>query len=87
VAQMSGMLMLPTLVKVAQLELDSFDNATHYAMIVGALGALALAVRWSAARLANSPEGELHFEEAEEPALFALDLHRDGVTPMLTPRS
>ena len=30
-------------------------------------------------------EGKLQFEEAEEPAVFALDLHRDGVTPMATP--
>ncbi|MES1258069.1 MAG: hypothetical protein ABUS51_06550, partial [Acidobacteriota bacterium] len=70
------------LVKAAQLERDSFDDAAGYAALVGLLAALAIGVRWSATRLAKSPEGELRFEEAAEPAVFALDLHRDGVTPV-----
>ena len=71
--------------QAVHLERDSFDNAAGYAAIVGALAALAIGARWSAARLAKSPEGELQFEEAAEPAIFALDLHRDGVTPIATP--
>jgi hypothetical protein len=78
--QLSGMLWLPSLVKVAQLERDSFDNVGHYAAGVGLLAAIAIG-----ARLAISSEGELRFEEAAEPAIFALDLHRDGVTPIATP--
>jgi hypothetical protein len=74
------------LVKAAQLERDSFDNAAGYAAVVGLLTALAILARWSAIRLAKSPEGELQFEEAAEPAVFALDLHRDGVTPITSPR-
>ena len=80
--QLSGMLALPWIVKMAELERDAFDNAASYAAIVGTLAAVAIGARWSAASLAKSPEGELHFEEAAEPAIFALDLHRDGVTPM-----
>jgi hypothetical protein len=45
---------------------------------------LPFTARWSATRLANSEEGEVQFEEAAEPAIFALDLHRDGVTPIAT---
>jgi hypothetical protein len=52
---------------------------------VGVLLALGICGRWSASRLAKSPEGELQFEEAAEPAVFALDLHRDGVTPIAPP--
>jgi CubicO group peptidase (beta-lactamase class C family) len=68
--------------KVAQLERDSFDDAAGYAAVVGVLTALAICARWSATRLAKSEEGELQFEEAVEPAIFSLNLHRDGVTPI-----
>jgi uncharacterized membrane protein len=76
----SILVILPVMAQAAQLERDSFDSAAGYAAVVGLLTALAIWARWSATRLANSPEGELQFEEAAEPAIFALDLHRDGVT-------
>jgi CubicO group peptidase (beta-lactamase class C family) len=82
VVQLSGMVMLPMIVRAAQLERDSFDNAARYAAMVGVLAALAIGARWNATRLARSEAGALRFEEAEEPAVFALDLHRDGVTPI-----
>jgi hypothetical protein len=69
-------------IRAAQLERESFDYAPGYAAVIGVLLILALFARWSASRLAKSPEGELQFEEAAEPAVFALDLHRDGVTPI-----
>jgi hypothetical protein len=78
------LVILPLLAKAVELERDSFDNAAGYAVVVGLLAAIAIWARWSATRLAKSPEGELHFEEAAEPAVFALDLHRDGVTPIAT---
>jgi hypothetical protein len=78
----SILVVLPILAKAAQLERDSFDNAAGYATAVGALAAVAIGARWSATKLARSPEGEIQFEEAAEPAVFALDLHRDGVTPI-----
>jgi hypothetical protein len=83
--QLSGMLILPWVVKTAQWERDSFDNAANYAAVVGALALLAIGARWSTARMAKSPEGALQFEDAMEPAIFALDLHRDGVTPVALP--
>jgi len=68
--------------KIAQLERRSFDDTVAYTAVIAALAALAICARWSASRLAKSPEGVLQFEEAAEPAIFALDLHRDGVTPI-----
>jgi len=79
---LSILVILPLLAKAAQLERNSFDNAAAYAAVVGLLAAIAICARWSATRLAKSPEGVLQFEEAAEPAVFALDLHRDGVTPI-----
>ena len=75
-----SMLIFTVIVKASPWERDSFDDAAAYAVVVGVLLALAACARWSAWRLAKSPEGELKFEEAAEPAVFVLDLHRDGVT-------
>jgi len=79
---LSGVVIFIVIVRGAQLERDSFDDAAAYAILLGALLTLAICARWSATRLAKSPEGVLQFEEAAEPAVFALDLHRDGVTPI-----
>jgi len=72
------------IVQASQLERDSFDNSLGYALLVSLLLILAICARWSASRLTKSPEGILQFEEAADPAVFALDLHRDGVTPIDT---
>jgi len=80
-----SMLVFTVIVRAAQLESDSFDHASAYAAVLGFLAALAIAARWSATRLAKSPEGALQFEESAEPAVFALDLHRDGVTTIPPP--
>jgi len=77
-----GLLIFIVIIGAAQLERDSFDYWPGYAAIIGLLMTLAICVRWSASRLAKSPEGVLQFEEAADPAVFALDLHRDGVTPV-----
>jgi len=82
----SILVILPLMARAAQLERDSFDNAAGYAAVVGVLAVLAIGARWSTARLAKSEEGALHFEESAEPAIFALDLHRDGVTTIADPR-
>jgi len=82
----SILVILPVMAKAAQLERDSFDNAAGYAAVVGLLAALAICGRWSATRLAASPEGELRFEETAEPEVYALNLHRDGVTTIAGPR-
>jgi CubicO group peptidase (beta-lactamase class C family) len=79
---LSGMLIFLVIVKAAQLERDSFDDAAGYAVVVGLLTTVAIGARWSATRLAESPEGELQFEEAAEPAIQRLGLDRDGVVPV-----
>ncbi len=66
------------LAKVAQVERNAFDEPLSYAAIVAVLVVLAIAARWRA----GSSEGELTFEEPADPAVFMLDLHRDGITPM-----
>jgi CubicO group peptidase (beta-lactamase class C family) len=77
-----GLLIFIVIIGAARLERDSFDYWPGYGAIIGMLMTLAICARWSASRLAKSPEGVLQFEEAAEPAIFALDLHRDGVTPI-----
>ncbi len=76
------LVLLPALQQVALTERESFDSASGYAALVGVLAAAAVCARWSAMRLARSFEGELRFEETAEPEVFALDLHRDGVTTL-----
>lgn len=80
-----GMIIFWAIVKAAELERDSFADAAGYATVGGVLTLVAICACWSATRLANSEEGGLQFEEAAEPAIFALDLHRDGVTPIVLP--
>ena len=75
-----GLLTFIVIIGAARLERDSFDYWPGYVAIVGLLTTLAICARWSASTLAKSPEGTLQFEEAADPAVFALDLHRDGVT-------
>jgi hypothetical protein len=77
-----SILIFVVIVAVSKMERDSFENAPAYAAIVAVLLALGICARWSVSRLARSPEGELRFEEAADPAIFSLDLHRDGVTPI-----
>ena len=79
------MIIFSAIMKAADLERDSFAHAAGYAAVVGMLTLTAICARWSATRLANSEEGEVQFEEAADPAIFALDLHRDGVTPIVLP--
>jgi CubicO group peptidase (beta-lactamase class C family) len=80
-----GMLIFVVIVEAAKLERDSFDNAATYAAVVGLLTTLAICARRSATRLSKSDAGELQFEDAEDPAILVLGLHRDGVTPMALP--
>jgi hypothetical protein len=61
---LSILVILPAMVKAAQLERDSFDNAAGFAVVVGLLVALAICARCNATRLAKFPAGELQFEEA-----------------------
>jgi CubicO group peptidase (beta-lactamase class C family) len=73
---MCVMLFLPAIMEAVKWERDSFDHPARYAALVGALAALVFSARWSTTRLARSAEGKLQFEEAEEPAVLALNLDR-----------
>ena len=75
-------LIFTALAKVAQVERNAFEDPFSYGVIVVVLSVLVIAARWRASSVARSPEGELQFEEAADPAIFMLDLHRDGITPM-----
>jgi hypothetical protein len=68
------------LAKAAQAEQDAFEDPVRYSFIAAGLLVLALGARWRVSRLAESYEDALQFEEESDPAIFMLDLHRDGVT-------
>ena len=68
------------LAKAAQVERDAFEDPVRYSFIAAGLLVLAIGARWRVSRLAESYEGALQFEEESDPAIFILDLHRDGVT-------
>lgn len=59
-------------------ERRALDSGAGYALMIAILCAAAACARWWSVARANSPESALLFEEAETPAIFALDLHRDG---------
>jgi hypothetical protein len=57
-----------------------YEPAIYAAVFVGLMAGAAVA-RWRTTAQARSEEAVLRFDEAAEPAIHALDLHRDGVTP------
>ena len=59
-------------------ERRALDSLSGYALMIGALCVGVGCARWWTVTRANAPEVALLFEEAETPAIFALDLHRDG---------
>jgi hypothetical protein len=73
---------LSLIAKAVQLERRTFEDAGSYVALVAALTVLGIAVCWRNSAFARSPEGALQFEQAAEPAIFALNLHPDGVTPI-----
>jgi hypothetical protein len=80
-----SMFIFTVVAKAVQLERRSFENSPAYAAVIVGMAALAICARWRTSALARSPEGVLQFEETAEPAIFGLDLHRDGVTPISLP--
>ena len=73
---LSVSLIFTLLIEAARFERDAFLRPAVYGTILAALAALAIGLRLAA------PDDELQFEEPGDPALFALDLHRDGITPL-----
>jgi len=59
-------------------ERRAIASARGYALMIAILCVAAACARWWSVTRAKAPEAALLFEEAETPAIFALDLHRDG---------
>ncbi len=59
-------------------EQRALDSPGRYALMIAILCVAVGWARWWSVTRANAPEAALLFEEAETPAIFALDLHRDG---------
>ena len=73
---MLGIPLLDLLVRAAWRTLQSFKGSI---MVMVGLAFLAALLRWFGSYLNNKSErAGLQFEEEPEPAIFALDLHRDG---------
>jgi hypothetical protein len=66
----------------AELEMRAFNEPVLYAAVLVGLIAAAAIARWRTTAQAGSSQAILRFDEAPEPAIFALDLHRDGVMPL-----
>jgi len=60
-------------------ERQALQEPRGTATMLALVGMAAVCVRWGATRLDD--EDELQFEEAPEPAVLELGLHRDGVMP------
>jgi hypothetical protein len=63
-------------------EMAALADLVLYAKTLGLLLALAVLARWRTSSASHSEEGQVHFEETPDPVVFALDLHRDGVTTL-----
>ena len=62
----------------AELEIRAFYEPALYAAVLVGLMAGAAVARWRTTAKARSEEAVLRFDEAAEPAIYALDLHRDA---------
>jgi hypothetical protein len=75
-------LFLITVTLWAELEMRALSEPALYAAVLVGLMAAAAIARWRTTAQARSKEAVVRFDEAAEPAIHALDLHRDGVTPL-----
>ncbi|MFN0164871.1 MAG: serine hydrolase domain-containing protein, partial [Bryobacteraceae bacterium] len=71
-------LLMQGLTKAAEFEQRALDHPAAYAVMLGILGAGLVAARWRTARIAESTEGELQFEESPPWEVQVLGLNRDG---------
>ena len=70
------------LFKAADWERSALANPVAYTVMLTMLGGAAMLAWW---RTAHSPEAEVRFEEAPEPLIMSLGIHRDGVLPIQPP--
>jgi hypothetical protein len=73
--------LLYLLVKGAQMERSALDDPGSFIVMAMVLALVAGMARWRTSAMAKESLSELRFEEEPEPAIFALDLHRDGAPP------
>jgi hypothetical protein len=66
----------------ASLEMGALSSPARFAAAIAIFMCAAGLARWRTAVQAKAEEAEVQFDESPEPAIFALDLHRDGVTPL-----
>ena len=81
---LSMVAVLTLIAKAVQFESRAFEDARIYAGIVALLSILGILVWWRNVTFAKSFEGELQFEQAEEPAIFALNLPPPDRNPLKT---
>jgi hypothetical protein len=67
----------------ARFERNALAQPGILIQILVVLGLAAVWARWRANQQARSERAELRFEEAPEPAVFALKIYKDGATPAL----
>lgn len=72
------MLGVPVLDFCTRVEWRALQSVRSSVAIMVMLAVIAAALKWWGSLLSKSRELELKFEESPEPAVFALDLHRDG---------
>lgn len=77
-AALAGLLVLVFTVEGVALERRALASPARYGLMIAILCVAAACARWWSVTRTRSPEAALIFEEAESPAIFALDLHRDG---------
>jgi hypothetical protein len=66
-------------------EQQALQEPGSMATMLVLFGLAVVCVRWGTAALAKGDDAALQFEEAPEPAVLELGLHRDGVVPMEPP--
>jgi CubicO group peptidase (beta-lactamase class C family) len=74
-------LVLP-IVTVARIERNLLRDWTGSAILLGVLAGAALTARWWSNSHGAPPDHGLRFEDEPDPAIYALDLHRDGTSPV-----
>jgi hypothetical protein len=67
--------------KAAEMERRALDDSASFLRMIVVLGIFAGFAKWRTSALAKSPQSELRFQDEPIPAIFALDLHRDGTPP------
>jgi hypothetical protein len=80
-AFLAFVLLLFAMIEGAKFEQRALGDAASFGAMAALLAIVAAGTRWCAYVSAKSAGPELRFEEEPAPAIFALNLHRDGAPP------